>query len=277
MRAAALLLLLICAGCGSSDGPEEQTAELEQPVTFQGAMRMEASAKVAHGQRISRVLGCQGCHGEQLDGRLWDDDPEGYGVMWASNLTRAVPAMDDAQLRRLLTTGVHPKGRDLWVMPSELFQHLSTNDLDAVVAYLRTLPPRGQPSPDPVLGPRAIAEAKSGQVKPAAALVEELKDEGPADLGLDHALGRYIARTTCAECHGPKLKGREGDTPDLVVASGYSRPEFERLITQGVPTGGRKLKPLMQSVAKGRYSKLTKEERDALYAYLKALAEQPSN
>jgi mono/diheme cytochrome c family protein len=277
MRAAALLLLLICAGCGSSDGPEEQTAELEQPVTFQGAMRMEASAKVAHGQRISRVLGCQGCHGEQLDGRLWDDDPEGYGVMWASNLTRAVPAMDDAQLRRLLTTGVHPKGRDLWVMPSELFQHLSTNDLDALVAYLRTLPPRGQPSPDPVLGPRAIAEAKSGQVKPAAALVEELKDEGPADLGLDHALGRYIARTTCAECHGPKLKGREGDTPDLVVASGYSRPEFERLITQGVPTGGRKLKPLMQSVAKGRYSKLTKEERDALYAYLKALAEQPSN
>jgi hypothetical protein len=33
----------------------------------------------------------------------------------------------------------------------------------------------------------------------------------------------------------------------------------------------------MQSVAKGRYSKLTEDERDALYAYLKALAEQPSN
>jgi hypothetical protein len=32
----------------------------------------------------------------------------------------------------------------------------------------------------------------------------------------------------------------------------------------------------MQSVAKGRYSKLTKDERDALYTYLKALAEQPS-
>jgi mono/diheme cytochrome c family protein len=277
MRAAGLLLLLFCVGCGSGKGAEEPEAAVEQPVAFQGAMRANASAKVAHGERISRVLGCQGCHGEQLDGRLWDDDPKGYGVMWASNLTRAIPAMDDAQLRRLLTTGVHPKGRDLWVMPSELFQHLSASDLDALVAYLRTLPPRGQPSPDPVLGPRAIAEAKSGQVKPAAALVQDLKAEGPADLGPDYALGRYIARVTCAECHGPKLKGRGGDTPDLIVASGYSRPEFERLITEGVPTGGRKLKPLMQSVAKGRYSKLTTDERDALYAYLKALAEQPSN
>jgi mono/diheme cytochrome c family protein len=275
MRVTALLLL-ICVGC-SDEGAEQQAHALKEAVGFQWTMSTEAGAKVIHGQRISRVLGCQGCHGEQLDGQLWDDDPKGYGVMWASNLTRSIPTMTDAQLRSLLTTGVHPRRRDLWVMPSEIFQHLSANDLNALVAYLRTLPPRGQPSPDPVLGPRAIAEAKSGQVKAASALVEELKGEGPADLGSDHALGRYIARVTCAECHGPKLKGREGDTPDLIVASAYTRPEFERLMTEGLPTGGRKLKPLMQSVAKSRYSKLTTDERDALYGYLKALAEQPSN
>jgi mono/diheme cytochrome c family protein len=274
MRVAALLLL-VCVSC-SDEGAEQKTPALKQEVAFQRPMSSEASAKVTHGQRISRVLGCQGCHGDQLDGQIWDDDPKGYGVMWATNLTRSIPTLNDAQLKGLLTTGAHPRRRDLWVMPSELFQHLSAEDLDALVAYLRTLPPRGQPSPDPVLGPRAIAEAKSGKVKPAAALVQELKTTGPADLGLDHAFGRYIARVTCAECHGPKLKGREGDTPDLIVASAYSRPEFERLITEGVPTGGRKLKPLMQSVAKGRYSKLTKDERDALYSYLKALAEQQS-
>jgi hypothetical protein len=32
----------------------------------------------------------------------------------------------------------------------------------------------------------------------------------------------------------------------------------------------------MQSVAKGSYSKLTTDERDALYGYLKALAGQPT-
>lgn len=276
MRAAALLLLLASAGC-QSESTEEQSVTREQAVAFDGAMRVEASAKVAHGERISRVLGCHGCHGEQLVGKEWDNDPNGYGVLWASNLTRSIPAMTDAQLIDLLTTGVHPKGRDLWLMPSELFQHLSQNDLNALLAYLRTLPPRGEPSPDPVLGPLAIAQVKSGEVKPAAALVKELRATGPADLGPEYALGRYIARVACAECHGAQLKGREGDTPDLIVASGYTRPEFERLLIEGVPTGGRKLKPLMQTVAKSRYSKLTSHERNALHGYLKALAAPPSN
>ena len=80
---------------------------------------------------------------------------------------------------------------------------------------------------------------------------------------------------TCAECHGPELKGQEGDTPDLIVAGGYSREDFERMITTGVPTGNRKLKELMQDVARNRFSKLTPHERDALYAYLKARAEAP--
>jgi len=273
MRAAALAILLIGASC-SSGHPEEPDAAPEQQVTFQGAEHIEAAAVVAHGERIARVLGCMGCHGDKLDGKPWDNDPKGYGILWSSNLTRAAPAMSDAQLKSLLTTGVHPTRQDLWVMPSELFQHLASEDLDALVAYLRTLEPRGQPSPDPVLGPRAIAELKTGEIKSAAVLVKEEKNSGPRDLGPGHALGRYIARVTCAECHGARLDGREGDTPDLIVASGYSREEFDRLITEGVPTGGRTLKPLMQSVAKNRYSKLTTGERDALYAYLRALAEQ---
>jgi mono/diheme cytochrome c family protein len=99
--------------------------------------------------------------------------------------------------------------------------------------------------------------------------------KGPVELGAQHALGRYIARVTCAECHGPELKGNEGDTPDLTVAGGYTREEFERLVTEGVPSGGRKLKPLMELVAKERFARMTRHERDALHAYLKARAEQP--
>src|SRR4030095_6216322 len=95
----------------------------------------------------------------------------------------------------------------------------------------------------------------------------------PIELAPDHKLVRYITMVTCAECHGPELRGSEGDTPDLIVAGSYSREEFEKLIAQGVPTGDRKLK-LMQDVAKNRFSRLTPKERDALYAYLKARAEQ---
>jgi mono/diheme cytochrome c family protein len=185
--------------------------------------------------------------------------------------------MTDPQLRDLLTKGVHPRRPELWLMPSQLFQHLSDTDLEALIAYLRTVPPTGELSPDPKPGPRALREIKSGEVKTAAQLVNELKAVGPVDLGAQHPLGRYITRVTCAECHGPKLEGsvsEEGKTPDLVVAGGYSREQFETLITKGIPVGSRKLQ-LMDVVAKSRFSQLTKHERDELYAYLKARAESP--
>jgi cytochrome c553 len=274
MRRIAFAALLLSA-CSSKTTEQHSTEDL--PVTFDGAVATPASAKIAHGERLTYVLGCRGCHTPTLQGQTWDDDPRGYGVLWSSNLTRAVPTMTDTQLRDLLTKGVHPRRGDLWVMPAELFQHLAPADLDALIAYLRTLKPEGAISPDPEPGPKAIREIKSGDAKPAETLVEERRDTLPFDAGPGYALGRYITEVTCAECHGPKLEGHqdeEGKTPNLVVAGAYTRQEFERLITHGIPTSNRKIAELMQSVAKNRFSHLTPHERDALYAYLKARAEQ---
>ena len=272
-----VVVLLATAGltaCNRAE-PRPPRAEPRPAMAFDGADYASDDAKRAHGERLTFVLGCRGCHGKELKGQLWDDDPSEYGVMWASNLTRAVPAMSDAQLAALLTRGVHPKRADLWVMPSDLFQHLSRPDLEALLAYLRSVRPQGELSPDPRPGPVALRQIKSGEIRNAAAMVRERKSVAPVDLGAAHGLGRYITRVTCAECHGPELKGTPGDTPDLITAGAYSRQEFEKLITQGVPTGNRKLHELMQSVARNRFSHLTRHERDALYAYLKARAEQP--
>ena len=270
MRFFTLVAIAVLAGC--SDAPK---AKAPPETTFDGALTTMSVGINEHGSRLAWVLGCHGCHGDDLKGRIWDHDPKGYGVMWASNLTRAVPAMTDTQLETLLRKGTHPVRSELWLMPSELFQHMSGADLRALIAYLRTIRPAGEASPPPVLGPRARKEIASGEVKPAEQLVRELREVGPVELGSEHALGRYISRVACAECHGEKLEGRPNDTPDLVVVGGYSRSEFEKLITTGVPTGNRKLTELMQDVAKNRYSKLTPSERDALYAYLKSRAEQP--
>jgi len=279
MKRAWLLGLLWLAACDRNSGKSGTSIDaVPASVSFDGADYQTASQKAAHGERLTYTLGCRGCHGKDLKGQLWDDNPKEYGVLWASNLTRAVPTMSDAQLTAVLAKGVHPRRQDLWVMPSELFQHLSQADMGALVAYLRTLQPEGLLSPDPRPGPKALAQIASGDAKPAATLVRERRDIGPIDLGPKHALGRYITRVTCAECHGAELKGQkseEGATPDLVVAGGYTRAEFDRLITQGIPTGNRKLHELMQSVAKNRFSHLTDPERDALYSYLKARSEQP--
>jgi cytochrome c553 len=264
-----LLAMLIwgLSGCAPESDDDSVAVKL-QPIAFEGASVQQAAAKAAHGERIADVLGCTSCHGKGLQG-------DRFFEMYASNLTRDLTNYTDQQLEHVLRVGVPPTGRELWGMPSELFQHLSESDMAALIAYLRTLKPAGPPTQPPLPFPADVQQMiAKGEWKPTAATVQDAKAVAPVDVGPEHGLGRYIARVTCAECHGPALKGGT-DTPDLVVAGAYSRDEFERLMVQGVGAGGRKLKPLMEGVSKGRFSKMTSAERTALYGYLKKRAEQP--
>lgn len=263
-------LLAVVAACNNGAPSPDSSA-----VSFDGAGAANAAAQLAHGERLTWVLGCQGCHGKGMTGNQWDDDPAGYGVMWATNLTRAVPTMNDAQLLAVLQRGQHPTRAELWLMPSQLFQHLSATDMQALVLYLRTLKPQGEVSPPPALGPKARSEIAAGKYQPAAEMVSTYRTVLPADAGAAHALGRYITAVTCAECHGIKLEGDAAGTPDLIIAAAYTRPEFELMLTKGIALHGRKIDPLMAQVARSRFSKLTPHERDAIYAYLIARAAKP--
>ena len=266
MRRSVIALTMLACAC-------QQHASKPPPVAFDGAQVVDAAALRAHGARLTVVLGCTGCHGTRLEGEQFEPEKTQYGPLYASNLTVEVPEYDDAQLDGIIRRGIHPERKTVWVMPSHIFQHLSDPDEKALIAYLRTLQPIGKKLPPPQFNALDREEIASGKFKPAAELVTEQKAELPADAGAQFSLGRYITEVTCAECHGPSLEGHSGHTPDLVVAAGYSRAEFERLITQGIPTGGRTLKPMMAGVAKYRFSHLTKHERDALYGYLKGRAE----
>lgn len=267
MRYWAIAALLLAA-CQQQPKAPAKPAE----ITFDGAQVTDAAARIAHGERLTHVLGCTGCHNKGLVG-------DRFYELYASNLTREIPKYSDAQFDRLLRHGERPNGKDLDAMPSEVFQHLSDTDTADLLAYLRTLRPHGIPT-QPAL-PNTEETKKliaAGELKPAAEWVRLLKDKTPVDLGPRYALGRYITMVTCAECHGSELNGdphpSPGAPPNLIVAGGYSRSEFERLITQGVPTGNRKLREMMSGVAQRRFSHLTPHERDELYAYLKARAEK---
>jgi cytochrome c553 len=267
MRSVALAFAaLLLAACQQQPTPAAKPAE----TSFDGADVTEAAATIAHGERLTHVLGCTGCHNKGLVG-------DRFYERYASNLTRDLPKYSDGEIERVLRTGVPRDGRDLWGMPSEIFQHLSAADMRALIAELRTLKPSGQPTLPPLPWTQeGKDEIASGHLKPAAVFVREERKKTPVDLGPNYARGRYITMVTCAECHGSELKGDRDFTPNLVVAGGYTRAEFERFMTQGIPASGRKLKrKLMAEVAKTRFSHLTVHERDELYAYLKARAEQP--
>lgn len=225
------------------------------------------------GERIARVLGCQGCHGSKLQGALWDEEPE-FGVIAPSNLTRSAAIYSDEQLERMIREGVRPDGSALWEMPSEAFTHLSRADMKALLAYLNSIPAAGPERPRPTFGPGAREEIKAGTLLSAPQKVERERKIEPWSGGPRHEHGRYVARLACGECHGPNLGGNdEPFRPDLTVASGYSLEEFKRLLRTGVPTGDRKLK-LMAQVSESRFSHLRDEEVEELHRYLVARTEK---
>jgi cytochrome c553 len=263
---AAILLVVAC----------QQQRPKPQPITFDGAQVSDAAALRAHGERLTHVLGCTGCHGAHLEGTLFTKDHPEYGPLYASNLTVEAREYSDAQLEGIIRHGVHPERKSVWGMPSQIFHNLSDADLKALIAYLRTLKPIGKKTPPPQFSAQDKKDIAAGQYGPTTQLVRKLGGVLPADLGPQVALGRYITSVTCTECHGPKLEGDPmSRTPNLIVAGAYSRADFDKLITQGIPTPKRKLNPMMSGVATTRFSHLTPHERDMLFAYLKARAEQP--
>jgi len=163
---------------------------------------------------------------------------------------------------------------DMWVMPSETFQRLSAADMTALIAHLRTINPSGAATPAPVFNDAVKQMIATGKLKTAAQNVADYKASEPVDLGERHAFGRYVARNTCAECHGADLGGIEDFTPDLTIASAYSAAQLDRLLTTGEGLPGRKL-GLMALVGKDHFSYLTPRERAAVIAYVKARADLP--
>lgn len=263
-RLAGLFVLALLAACGG--------APKEAPTAF---AKLSADP-VKHGERLSIILGCSGCHGKDLAGQDWSED--GYGRLWTANLTVAAADYTDDELKRIIVTAKKPDGTPLWDMPSHLFTQLADADMDALMAYIRSLPKKGEAHPPPTFGPILKAEMAKGEYYSSAVRVERQGKLLPPDAGPDHRLARYIVRATCAECHGMDLRGGKagpitGYRPDIRIAGSYDPGDFARLLRTGVPAGERKL-GLMAEVARGRYSHFTDAEIAAIHAYLKAVAER---
>jgi mono/diheme cytochrome c family protein len=142
-----------------------------------------------------------------------------------------------------------------------------------LIAWLRTHPAAGPVQPRESFGPLGRLAILLGQAKPTPAYVTEAKAHPAFDAGPQFARGRHLAMTVCGECHNSDLKGRAGDTPDLLIAASYDLPAFTKLMRTGVPMDG-KDKGLMSEVARENFSSFTDADIAALHAYLTARAEK---
>lgn len=240
---------------------------------FDLAVSGHCATPVQRGEAVATRSGCLSCHGPNLTGRAILSDAT-IATLYAANLTRVAPTYTDRQLETIIRTGVRPDGSHLWLMAAP-YRLLTKTDLADLIAYIRSLPPQGKPTPRIRMGPRFLKAVRAGRLQPEA--IEQARDTVvPPDFGPRFARGRYLARTICAGCHYPSLNGlpdrQAGDAPNLVVAAGYDRDQFRTLLRTGKAIGGRDVGVMSEESAK-RFAQLPDGEIDAIWAYLRRRAQ----
>lgn len=234
--------------------------------------------QLADAQRQLRVLRCLDCHGEGLRGDKFFDEPN-VATIYAPNLTQVAVNATDEQLARAIRQGIGTDGRSLVIMPSATFGRLDDSEVAALIAGIRALPKVGQPTRKRQVGFLGRLGFVTGKFHTTPEQIAQYAEKVPVDLGPQYAVGRHMAASNCAECHGGDLGGGEVEpglnAPDLMIAGAYDLPAFTKLMRTGVPAGGRKLR-LMDEVARSSLSHLTDAEIGRLYAYLQARAQRLS-
>jgi cytochrome c553 len=286
-RDAAALVVVVGAGLLAAYGLSERRMakvyRIDPPVP---AVPVDA-ASIGRGSHLAAIRGCKDCHGPELAGATFIDDPL-FARLSGTNLTPGGVGgkLSDVDRVRASRHGVGPDGRSLLFMPAQEFSHLSDADLGDLLAYLHSLPAVDHTPPANRVGPLGRVLFLAGKVP---LLPAEIVDHGAvrADAppaGPTVAYGAYLA-TACAGCHGGGFSGGHipgtppdwpdaaNLTPDPSGLASWSEADLKRALRDGVAPGGRALKTDYMPVRVTKF--LTDEEISALYAYLRSVPARP--
>jgi len=240
------------------------------------------SAGIARGRHIATAIGkCVVCHGEDFGGVVLDDNFV-FGRLVASNLTSGKGGVgvlyDDATLARAIRHAVRHDGKPLRVMPSEAFQYLSDEDVGALVAYIRSLPPVDRELPSMRVGPMARIIALMTTFPLVPARVVDHARVPPASMPEEPtpAYGKYLADVGgCTGCHGPGLSGGRlgpGKPASNLTPAGigtWTEVDFVRALREGKRPVGADIDSL--SMPWLQAGKMTDLEIRAVWVFLKSV------
>ena len=249
---------------------------------------------------VEGILTCGNCHTPRVPGGALDTKRlhAGGPQVWetseytvrGSNITpdrqTGLGAWSVDDVRHAIRDGVRPNGQQLAPqMPYAYYKIFTPRDLDAVVAYVRSLPAVQNKVAPPVYktSGKMRVEIPAGAEKP----MPESAMEDPVKRGF-----YLVTIGHCMECHTPWVNER----PDLKNSLGkggevfkgpfgvsvsrnitshkekgigaWSDAEIKRAITQGVRKDGSKLLPPM---GYGWYARMTEQDLDAIVAYLRTV------
>ena len=263
------------------------------------------------GYLVNTILACGNCHTPKTANGLAIVEKElsGGGLSFttpafsatASNITpdreTGIGDWSDLDIKRALTEGVRPAhgrmpGAPLAaVMPVGFYKALLPRDLDAIIAYLRSV----KPVRNEVRDPQYTAPVRRDPYPDAEAGFNEASLRDPVGRG-----AYLVTIGHCMECHsvwrrgvsdfksglggggrpfGPTLvqgfaTGWQGSTAPNITShpvkgiGGRSDAEIERAITQGLGRDGGALKPPMPFAW---YAGLTEADLQAIVAWLRTV------
>ena len=265
--------------------------------TLVGSANAAQSALVKRGDYlVNTIMTCGNCHSPKgptgadipgkhfSGGRSWDEPP--FKVT-APNITQdketGIGSWSNTDIRRLLRQGVKPDGTPIaTIMPTGFYGIITRRDMDAIVAYLRTLKPIKNKVPGPIYRMKQVRQIFPGAERPytEAMFSDRIKH------------GFYLATIGHSrESHTPMVRGRH--PWNVMGAGGFKFPgpwgvsvsrnitsskskgigdwtdaDIKRAITQGIAKDGSHLKPPMGF---SYYVKMTDGDIADIIAYLRTV------
>lgn len=273
-------------------------AALGGPLLLPG--RARPAADVARGRYIFGAAGGCGCHtvpGQPPNsgGRRYDGP---FGTVYSTNITpdreTGIGGWTDEQIITAIRLGRRPNGERLIpVHPYPVFNGMAEEDLRALVAFLRTVPPVRRPNQ-----PKRITVPFFESVFLPAWLAAFAPRETPPPRAPTAGLarGEYLVRAVghCGECHTPRTvtmapdqsrflagnpRGPENSvvpniTPDRETGLTWSEEEIAEYLGTGNKPDGDVAGGLMGEVIQGTlagYRDMTLADRLAIARYLKSI------
>jgi len=243
-------------------------------------------AAIARGKHIFQFRGCEACHGEKLEGKIYLGDPA-VGQVIAGNLTRGEggfgASFSDADWVAAIRYGLRPDGTPLLFMPSTEFYFLSDDDLAAVIAYIKSVPPVDHvqpPSSISFTGRVVMTLVPAITFMPAELIPFDAPRPTAPEPGVTAEYGEYLTYS-CKVCHGLTMSGGVipgfpsdwPPAPNLTWGAGSKLPAWEEAdFIHFIRTGlrhGRQVDP--KYMPWSSYKFMSDDELCAVWVYLQSL------
>jgi len=275
-------------------------------LTTAACVENESESLLERGTYLANsIVACGNCHTPKNADGSANNDMEFAGnfnidttqfTAYAPNITpdiqTGIGAWSDEEIVRSIRDGIRPDGSIIGPpMPSLFYRNMSDRDVNAIVAYIRSVKPIKHVVPKSEY--RMTLPASWG---PPVGEVPDVSKDDPL------AYANYVTNALghCMECHTPRTEDGELDWDQVglggLVFSGafgvdamvvalnitqhpvagigsWSDAEIGRTISEGVSRDGR---PLEQSMGFGYYKNISAEDQEAIVLYLKSLKPLPT-